>query len=118
MTYPMNRSRPLLLLAAVSLLASCGTKVPDYTVGRSEICAVHQVKMTRTSVPIMYGLPLWNEKTTARSKASAKLFPHAGDSLEGGCLVDSRNPKQAMVFVCPDCQGKSQRWDLEHQNQP
>lgn len=117
MTYPMNRSRPLLLLAAVCLLVGCGTKVPDYTVGRSEICAVHQVKMTRTTVPIMYGLPLWNEKTTARSKASANLFPHAGDPPEGGCFVDPHNPKQAMVFVCPDCQRQAGAWNSGYDRQ-
>ena len=116
MIYPMNRSRPWLLLAAVTLLAGCGTQIPDYTVGKSETCAVHQVKMNKTPVPIMYGLPDWNEKTTARSKASAN-FPHAGTPPEGGCFVDSRSPKQAMVFVCPECQRQAGAWSSGYDRQ-
>jgi len=118
MTYPMNRSRPLLLLAAVSLLASCGTKVPDYTVGKSATCKVHRTEMTRTAVPIQYGMPPWNEKIKARDAASERGFPNARDRVEGGCVVERRNPRQAMIFVCPDCQRQAQMWDLKHKNKP
>ncbi|MES2597099.1 MAG: hypothetical protein V4662_17265 [Verrucomicrobiota bacterium] len=110
---------PSLLLLVVTLgVAGCATKMPDHTKDRSSTCGVHEVAMERKSVPIMYGLPDFNDRTRARGVVSGKRFPHAGIPLEGGCFVDAKNPKEAMMFVCAECQRELREWneayDKEH----
>lgn len=110
----MNLPGLLLPLLATILLASCAVSPLDCTVGKPAACELHRIEMTRTLVPIRYGFPPWNKKIEARHDASKRDFPNADDHVAGGCVVERRNPTQAMIFVCPDCQRKAQQWDSEH----
>jgi hypothetical protein len=107
-----------MLMVMLCLVASCATKVVDHTKGRSSICEVHGVAMEKKAVPIMYGMPEFNDRTRARGEAGGKRFPHAGIPLEGGCFVDAKNPKEALMFVCAECQRELREWnetyDKEH----
>lgn len=107
-----------MLMVMLCLVASCATKVADHTKGRSSTCEVHEVAMEKKAVPIMYGMPEFNDRTRARGEAGGKRFPHAGIPLEGGCFVDAKNPKEALMFVCAECQRELREWngtyDKEH----
>ncbi|MBL9156440.1 MAG: hypothetical protein JNJ70_03140 [Verrucomicrobiales bacterium] len=79
----------------------------------SGVCHVHQVAMTRKTVPIQYGLPSEIESAHAND-ARMKRFPFTCRSPLGGCVIEPDAPKTAEVSVCPECVGAEQRWVMSH----
>jgi hypothetical protein len=80
--------------------------------GQSSICELHHAQMTKTNVPIAYGLIRLSAWGKALEAARTNTFPHAADEILGGCVVgDSTN---AIVYVCPVCLAARSRWELEH----
>jgi hypothetical protein len=104
----------VLAAIAVAFLAGCATPPLDNTRDQSPECEVHHVGMAKMSVPISYGLPAYSKRTLARFKASTNSFPHADDWVGGGCVVTRHSPKEAIVFVCPDCQRAAQEWEIKY----
>jgi hypothetical protein len=73
----MHFQRFAVFLCAGFLLTGCA----------SRICEVHHERMSRTRVPVYYGLFRPNDLGRAREAASTNAFPHAEDWVGGGCVV-------------------------------
>ena len=111
----MTRLRKFSGLAAIVCLAGCASPRPlDETQGQSQICEVHHVQMIKVSVPIHYGLPAYGEREAARRAASTNSFPHARDWVGGGCVVTRHSPRDAIVFVCAECQRGWREWEAAY----
>ena len=76
-----------------------------------EVCQVHQLKMDRKKVPIVYGLfrPHPGEPSAATER---QLFPHSRDFVLGGCVVGPE--KTDHIFVCSDCKKAYEKWKTEN----
>ena len=101
-----------ILATAVTLLVGCDKQRADYTRGVSAVCRLHGTHMLKTNVPIEYGLIRLNDWGKARKAASTNSFPNAEECVLGGCIVET--PKQALVYVCPQCQEARLNWESEH----
>ena len=69
------------------------------------LCKVHHEKLTRATVPMLYGLmpgPSYPIETEER------LFPNALTSVEAGCLV--MPAKEAIVLQCQKCIKAKTKW--------
>jgi len=69
------------------------------------LCKVHHGKLTRATVPMLYGLtpgPPYPVETEER------LFPNALTSVEGGCVV--MPAKEAIVLQCQKCIKAKTKW--------
>jgi hypothetical protein len=69
------------------------------------LCKVHHEKLTRATVPMLYGLmpgPPYPVETEER------LFPNALTSVEAGCLV--MPAKEAIVLQCQKCIKAKTKW--------
>jgi hypothetical protein len=95
-------------------ILGCDKYHVDWTKGASPTCELHSGEMTRTNVPIVYGLVRLNDYGRARQVASTNTFPHADDCVLGGCIVDT--PTQAVIYVCSDCQKALQKWEKERES--
>lgn len=96
-------------LGAAFLLTGCAT---DYTRAQSGVCEVHHSKMTKSTVPIHYGLFRPDERAGARNAASANAFPHAVEWVGGGCVVGSS--KKAVIYTCAECESARQEWEARY----
>jgi hypothetical protein len=73
--------------------------------GKEGLCKVHHEKLTRATVPMLYGLlpgPLYSKKT------EDGLFPNALTSVEAGCIV--MPVKEAIVLQCQKCIEAKTKW--------
>jgi hypothetical protein len=69
------------------------------------LCKVHHEKLTRVTVPMLYGLmpgPPYPVETEER------LFPNALTSVEAGCVV--MPAKEAIVLQCQKCIKAKTKW--------
>jgi hypothetical protein len=69
------------------------------------LCKVHHEKLTRATVPLLYGLlpgPLYSKET------EEGLFPNALTSVEAGCIVMA--VKEAIVLQCQKCIEAKTKW--------
>ena len=69
------------------------------------LCKVHHEKLTRATVPMLYGLmpgPPYPVETEER------LFPNALTSVEAGCVV--MPSKEAIVLQCQKCIKAKTNW--------
>jgi hypothetical protein len=101
---PIHRIHRLLLIPALFMLAACSTVV-DYTIGRPDVCKLHGVQMTKTNVPIIYGLILPlppTDYSRALYAARTNNFPNADEVVGAGCSVDT--PTTAIIYICPKCE--------------
>jgi hypothetical protein len=90
-------------------LTGCDKFHADLTKQVSGKCEIHGTEMTKTNVPIIYGLVRQNEYGRARQAISTNSFPHAENCVLGGCIVGT--PTQAVIYVCSDCQKALQKWE-------
>jgi len=77
---------------------------------QQSICEVHHVAMQTKTVPIYYGLPFLFDYDLKMMEAARISFPHALDSIEGGCDVSDENPTSAEVYWCPVCRAEKEKW--------
>jgi hypothetical protein len=89
----------LILVVGLLTLASCASNTIDETSGSPAVCDVHQVKLRRETVPIVYGLII---PSAAYRAAEPRDFPHANRESWGGCCVDDELT-HALVMYCPEC---------------
>ena len=64
----------------------------DRTRGKSSVCELHHVQMTKQSVRVVPGIvaPIYDDTP----------FPHAKREIVAGCTV----PEQiGYIYVCPEC---------------
>src|SRR4051812_37215675 len=101
----------LALLCSIWLFSAC--RVKDYTNGKSNLCEVHHVPMIKTNVPIVYGLLRFDDWGNALMAARTN-FPHADNWVGGGCIVSM--PKEATIYLCPECLAARQKWETAHQD--
>ena len=94
------------------IVVGCSRYTSDCTRGQSSVCELHHIQMTKTNVPIIYGLFRRNAWGKAREAARTNTFPHAADEALGGCILD--DPTNAIIYVCPACLTAKSRWELEH----
>ena len=73
------------------------------------ICEVHGTQMTKTNVPIYYGLLMPNTNMPPYEVVQ-KRFPHAQDFVEGGCIVFRGQPKTSTIDSCVRCREAKNQW--------
>ncbi|MCD6051042.1 MAG: hypothetical protein K0Q55_2445 [Verrucomicrobia bacterium] len=95
--------KQLLLMALLAVL--CGCHTPDYTKGESSTCEVHQVAMTRRTVPIAYGMIPMSKAEAGQGewKRRTEQYPHPGDCLPA-TDINLHGEKRAVVYVCAQCE--------------
>jgi hypothetical protein len=94
-------------------VTGCDKFHADLTQQVSSKCELHGIEMTKTNVPIVYGLIRPNEYGRVRQALTANTFPHAEECVLGGCVVGT--PTQAAIYVCSDCQKALQKWENERE---
>jgi hypothetical protein len=72
--------------------------------------------MVKTKVPVVYGLIPLTDDSRARQAASTNTFPHAQEFVVGARFGDSF-AKEAVIYVCPDCQKALQKWEVSREVQ-
>jgi hypothetical protein len=87
---------------------------PNYTLGVSNVCEIHHVEMMKTNVPIQYGLIGYSDWALMLQAASTNSFPHARGDVPGGCIVGHNSPRQALIYVCPQCLKAQEQWISKH----
>jgi len=74
-----------------------------------EYCTVHETRLRKDTVRILYGLPgefvvqEWRE-------ARETQFPFAYTWGWGGCSFSNDSPKRVRVKFCPDCRTRRAEW--------
>ncbi len=111
----MKPCQILLLVFCLVLIGGCATRKADYTLGKSAVCELHGVPMSKTLVPIEYGLIRPDQKSLARYAASANSFPHAEDWIGGGCVVASNSARKVLIYTCPECKRLRAKWEADHE---
>jgi hypothetical protein len=71
------------------------------------ICEVHQSKMTRKMVPVIFGQPGPDEGPTSEEM---KGFPHGSEYRGGGCLIYDDRPQTLAIYLCAECKSAYARW--------
>ena len=104
----------MLLLGAMTVLFGCSSDIEDQTRKVASTCEIHHLPMTKTNVPITYGLIRLNEWGKALYTASSNNFPHASEDVLAGCLVGDDSPSQATIYVCSQCQEARKQWVSEN----
>ena len=102
----------LACLSSLLLLAGCASPREDYTAGQGDTCAVHGLRMTKTVVPIAYGLIVLDKTNRARWAASTNAFPNAQDWVAGGCCPGPA--RKALIYTCPECKKLRARWEANY----
>ena len=100
-----------ILFSAGLLLVGCAS---NWTRGQSRICEVHYTRMSKTTVPIHYGLPAFDERDVARHTESTNAFPHAEKSVGGGCIVPLFPSRRAVIYTCDACKIARQQWEHDY----
>jgi len=102
----------VILILGALLLAGCATNL---TRGESRICEVHHTRMSKTTVPVQYGLIHFSERSIARFHAKTNAFPHADYWIPGGCL--GPGPflgRRAVIYTCDNCKTARKQWEYEY----
>jgi hypothetical protein len=84
------------------------------------ICCVHNVRMNRENIKILYGLTA--VPMGAAFEAQVAKFPFAHRQIYGGCVFmeivvageDLSSPTFAEIYVCSKCDSAKARWILWH----
>ncbi|HEY0455335.1 MAG TPA: hypothetical protein VGE41_03110 [Verrucomicrobiae bacterium] len=101
----------ILLVSAAALLAGCAS---NRTQGESPVCEVHHARMSKTTVPIHYGLLSIGDHDSARDAVSTNAFPHAKEWVGGGCLVPMFPSRRAVIYTCAVCKIARQQWEHDY----
>jgi hypothetical protein len=107
----MHIQRIVLLLSVASLLVGCRS---NRTRGESRVCEVHHARMSKTTVPLQYGLPAFDARDIARYPASTNAFPHAEEWVGGGCIRPLFPYHRAVIYTCDACKTARQQWEHDY----
>src|SRR5512133_1956689 len=112
---PMGFKRMFALLCCTAFLlliaAGCVSYTSDCTYGHSSVCEVHHAHMTRTNVPITYGILIMNPRWESLEAARPTTFPHAPDRISAGCIPGRET--NAIVYLCPACVTARNTWEKD-----
>jgi len=98
-------ARALLWAALAMIIVGRGlAALPD------DVCPVHQVKMKRVELRLVYGLP--SPAEFEEMKVAEKKFPHGRDYVLAGCVVEPA--KSVEGFLCPKCVVARGKWLRAH----
>jgi Gram-negative bacterial TonB protein C-terminal len=86
-----------------------------------EQCEVHKQRLRVEMVRIGYGLMMYKK---GYLKAQRKYFPNASFSIDGGCVITTRQygkceippPQFGEVSYCQKCREASAKWNREHKH--
>jgi hypothetical protein len=97
--------KSLLSLTLLLLLTACHTHTLDYTQTESSTCEVHQVTMTKRTVPIAYGMIPMSKAEAGQGEWNRRMtrYPHPGDCLPA-TSINLHGETKARVYVCPQCE--------------
>jgi hypothetical protein len=70
--------------------------------------------MTKTTVPLYYGLPAISQRDIARYPASTNSFPHAKEYASGGCIRPFFRSRRALIYTCDSCKTARQQWEHDY----
>jgi hypothetical protein len=110
-----TRTRVSSVILVAAMLCSnlgCATRRLHYTKGETDLCEVHHQKMSRSVVPVHYGLMKITPRDAALDSASTNAFPHAEDFVNPGCMV--RGQREALVYTCPECVEARHKWEANY----
>jgi hypothetical protein len=83
------------------------SQVVDKTVDdQTRFCPIHNVKLTKSLVRIIYGLP--GPNLVQEAKINKDLFPYAKVPILGGCIV--REEEYHKVWICRECCKAREVW--------
>jgi hypothetical protein len=110
-----------LFIFACFIFSGCAKDI-DRTVGKLDICPVHQVKMERRRVEIQYGyvqpslsyVKLWSPIWADYAKSEPSLFPFGQTGTHIATERNWRSPKFAIMYVCPVCGQEAVKWWQVH----
>ena len=71
-----------------------------------DICPLHQIKMERKVLRLVYGMP--SKAEFEEMRAAKTRFPYGKDYLLAGCVVQSA--KTVEGYVCPKCVEAREAW--------
>lgn len=97
-----------LWIALIAALQLCVGVTLSAAAVEADRCEVHHVTMSKQDVPIEYGYP--SPELFRFMEAAAKLFPHSGMPLQGGCVINQNSPHSRQVFVCSRCRSEAAAW--------
>lgn len=73
------------------------------------ICEIHTVKMTKTEVPIKWGMELPPGPGEPTAIQRLQLFPNYREFVLGGCCkIEGVNSEK--IWICPVCKEKALEW--------
>ncbi|WP_395751749.1 hypothetical protein [Prosthecobacter sp.] len=92
------------LIVALAL-AAC-THLEDDTTGKSDICEVHHVRMTKRPLSFRHGMIPMSKVEGEKGwwKHRMDHYPHPGDCIPATNIVLPGQESRALSFVCPVCQ--------------
>ena len=104
--------RRLLTASLLVITLSACVSASDETVGVSDICPVHHVKMARKKVDAVLSAPHDTATplpaiVTAYLNTRPILFPFDGSMRPGGDVLPL---KPSVIYVCPECAKVSAAW--------
>lgn len=110
----------LFVVAALLSTAAAEDSVPDLLTGtldttahQSVTCPTHHLTMTKLKVKISYGLIRFPEPQPS-FQVQRSEFPFARDHYLGGCVIRRDSPKDALIYVCPECKAAEKKWYDAH----
>lgn len=91
---------------------------------KAGVCHVHEARMAKLSVPIIYGLVgVPDEKRGLNAQATR--FPFARHAVYGGCVFmesvsspETSSPRFADLMICPHCESAKAGWVRAHPTNP
>ncbi len=76
---------------------------------KSGICEIHSVKMTKTEVPIRWGMELPPGPDEPTPVQRMQLFPNYREFVSGGCCK-IEGVKSEKIWICSVCKEKALAW--------
>ena len=102
----------VVFLGSVGLLfIGCAS---NRTRGQSDVCEVHHARMSKTSVPILYGKLAPSERENASYYTAITNFPHAKQWIGGGCMIPMFPSHRAVIYSCEACKAARQQWEHDY----
>jgi hypothetical protein len=96
----------LVFLCALFAQPNAPVAPADYTKSESNICEVHDIKMSTRTVPFAHGMIPMSHVEAMRGewKRRTDHYPHPGDVKPATGIVLLGEEGQCVVYVCPKCE--------------
>ena len=71
-------------------------------------CNVHNCKMVKKNIPILYGMPL--PPLIGYFENKEIFFPNCDDEIIGGCEIENNSTKYLKKYYCKKCNLDREKW--------